>query len=317
MSVEYKDYYKILGVDKSSSKEDIAKAFKRLARKYHPDLNPNDSGAEAKFKEVNEAYEVLKDPEKRRMYDQLGPDWQHGQNFQPPPGFENMNFGGGFGGSGFSDFFETIFSGGGFGGGFGGGPGGFGGFQQGPMRGEDAEASLELTLEEAYRGGAKNVTVQERVPGPGGMPSVRSKNLEVNIPAGIKDGSRIRLGGQGNPGMQGGPKGDLYLRVRIQPHHLFRVEDSNVVLDLPLAPWEAALGATVTVPTLDKSVELTIPAGVSSGQKLRLRGKGLGGKKRGDQLVRIMIKTPKEISDEEKQMWEKLAEQSDFTPRTF
>ncbi|BBD06913.1 DnaJ C-terminal domain-containing protein [Desulfovibrio ferrophilus] len=314
MSVEYKDYYKVLGVSKKASKEELSKAFKKQARKYHPDLNPDNPQAEAKFKEANEAYEVLKDPEKRRMYDQLGPNWQHGQNFQPPPGFEGFQFQDG-GADGFSDFFETIF-GGGFGGGFGGRGGG--GFRQGPRRGSDVEASLDLTLEEAYRGGAKNVTLQERVAGPGGVPTMNTKTLEVNIPAGVKDGARIRLSGQGNPGPGGGPAGDLFMKLRIQPHRLFKVEGVNVVLDLPLAPWEATLGIAVQVPTLDGKVEMTIPAGVSSGQKLRLKGKGLGsGMGRGDQMVRVMVRTPKDLSDEQRELWKQLSEISDFNPRTF
>ncbi len=323
MSVEYKDYYKLLGVAREASQEDISKAFKKLARKYHPDLNPGDDTAEAKFKEANEAYEVLKDPEKRKLYDQLGPNWQHGQNFQPPPGFEHMHFGGGqgFDASGFSDFFETIFGNMG-GGGFGGfSQGGFhqgGGFSRRPRRGGDAEASLELTLEEAYRGGPKTVTVQEQVQGPGGAPSLRTKNLEVKIPAGVRDGARIRLAGQGNPGAAGGPAGDLYLRIRLAPHRLFKVDGDDVILDLPLAPWEAALGVAVTVPTLEREVELTVPPGVSSGQKLRIRGRGLGGKSQcGDQLVRIMIKTPKAVSEAERELWEQLAAASDFRPREF
>lgn len=328
MSVEYKDYYKLLGVDRKASQEDISKAFKRLARKYHPDLNPGDATAEAKFKEANEAYEVLKDPEKRKMYDQLGPNWQHGQNFQPPPGYEGFDFqGGGFGGTGFSDFFETIFGAGGasfqgFGGGggfqdMGGGFGG-GGYQRRPRRGSDSELFLDLTLEEAYHGGAKSVTMAERVTGPDGRPTARTKSLEVNIPAGVKDGAKIRLAGQGSPGSGGGPAGDLFLKVRLATHSRFKVEGANVVLDLPLAPWEAALGATVRVPTLDGEVELNIPAGVSSGQKLRLTGKGLGSKsKRGDQHVRIMIRMPSGLNDDQKELWRKLADTSDFSPRDF
>jgi curved DNA-binding protein len=282
MSVEYKDYYKILGVGKGASQEDISKAFKRLARKHHPDLNPGDAGAEARFKEANEAYEVLKDPEKRKLYDQLGPNWQHGQNFQPPPGFENVRFGGqgaGFDAAGFSDFFETIFGGFGAGGGF--RQGGFQDFggqhARRPRRGADAEAVLELTLEEAYRGGPKNVTIQEQA--------------------------------------AGGPAGDLYRRVRILPHRLFRVDGDDVVTDLYLAPWEAALGTTVTVPTLERSVEMTVPPGVSSGQKLRLRGKGLGGGACGDQLVRIMIRTPKDLDETQRTLWQELARASRFDPR--
>jgi len=329
--MEYKDYYKLLGVSRSASKEDISKAFKKLARKYHPDLNPNDKVAEAKFKEINEAYEVLKDEKKRKLYDQFGSNWEHGQNFQPPPGYENMNFGGGGfpgGGAGFSDFFETIFGGGAGGasfrggfqqGGFPGG-GGFGGsgYRQRPRRGSDSEATYELTLDEAFRGGAKSITLQEQVTGPEGFPRMTTKTLEVNVPPGIKDGQKIRLAGQGNPGPAGGPKGDLYLKIRLLPHPMFKVTDSDVILDLPLAPWEAALGATVRIPTLDGAVEMKIPPGMGSGKKLRIKGKGLGAPaKRGDQFVRILIQVPDIMSPEERDLWEKLKETSTFMPREF
>lgn len=316
--MEYKDYYKILGVSKDASKSDISKAFKKLARKYHPDLNPNDKEAETKFKEMNEAHEVLKDPEKRKMYDTLGPDWEHGQNFRPPPGYENVQFnfggqGGGFSGSGFSDFFETIFGGHGF------AEGGFTGgqrFKQRPRRGSDSEAVYSISLEEAYQGGEKSLTLQEQVTGPDSRPSLRSKTLKVKVPAGVKDGQRIRLSGQGNPGMGGGPKGDLYLRIKLQPHSVFKVQNGNILYDLPLAPWEAALGAKVKVPTLGGEVRMSIPPGIGSGKKLRLPGKGLGsGAKRGDQLVRIMIQTPADLSEKEKELWEKLADKSKFRPR--
>ncbi len=318
MSVEYKDYYKILGVERSSSQDQISKAFKKLARKYHPDLNPNNPKAEAQFKEANEAYEVLKDPEKRKLYDTLGPNWQHGQNFQPPPGYENMHFnfqGGpeGFGASGFSDFFETIFGGQG---GFSGASFGGRGFQQRPRRGQDAEAVYELTLEEAYKGGQKAITLQDHGLAPDGRPRYTSKTLNVNIPAGVKDGQRIRLAGQGNPGPGGGPAGDLYLKIRLAPHPQFKVKDSDVVYDLHLAPWEAALGAVVRVPTLEGGADVRVPAGVGSGKKMRLRGKGLGcGAAKGDQLVRIMIQTPKALSEDEKKLWEDLAAKSGFNPR--
>lgn len=327
--MEYRDYYKLLGVSRSASKDEIGKAFKKLARKYHPDLNPNNPEAEAKFKEINEAYEVLKDKEKRKLYDQFGSNWEHGQNFQPPPGYENVDFGGfgGFsgGGSGFSDFFETIFGGGGasFRGGF--PQGGFqqGGYQQAsyrqrPRRGVDAEASYELSLEEAYRGGKKSITLQEQVSGPEGIPRMHTKTLEVAVPAGVKDGQKIRLAGQGNPGMNGGPKGDLYLKIRLMPHHMFKVADADIVLDLPLAPWEAALGATVRIPTLDGAVEMKIPPGINSGKKLRIKGRGLGaGARKGDQYVRIMIQVPERLSEDERDLMEKLRDRSEFTPRMF
>jgi len=343
MSVEYKDYYKILGVTKAASQEEISKAFKKKARKHHPDLNQSDPEAEKKFKECNEAYEVLKDPEKRKLFDSLGANWQHGQNFQRPGGFENgqYNFGGQggqqFDAGAFSDFFETIFGGvggaggrgrpgggsfgdfGGFGGAGGaGGFGGAGGYSRGPTRGSDANATLELTLEEAYRGGAKEVAFQEQTIGPDGAPRLGSKRLNVSIPAGVRDGAKIRLSGQGNAGRAGGKAGDLYLKVKILPHALFKLEEGNVILDLPLAPWEAALGAKVRVPTLDGAVEMALPAGSSSGRKLRLAGKGLGGQgKRGDQLVRLMVQVPGSLTDEERELWEKLAATSDFNPRPF
>ncbi|MDQ7834153.1 MAG: J domain-containing protein [Humidesulfovibrio sp.] len=321
MSVEYKDYYKILGVARTASQDEISKAFKKLARKYHPDLNPGNPEAESKFKEANEANEVLKDPEKRKLYDQLGANWQQGQNFQPPPGFENMHFqfnggpGGGFGGGGFSDFFETLFGGGGPRGGFG-GAGGFGGQHMRARRGQDAEVSYEIGLEQAYNGGPQSLSLQEQVYGPDGHPRMQTKTLKVNIPPGVKDGQKIRLSGQGSPGAGGGGAGDLYLKIKLAPHPHFKVKDDNVIFDLKLAPWEAALGATVRVPTLDGAVEMKIPPGVSSGAKLRVRGKGLGAAgHRGDQMVRIMIQSPKDLSDAERKLWEELAKASSFSPR--
>lgn len=311
--MEYKDYYKLLGVAKGAEQDDISKAFKKLARKYHPDLNPNNPEAENKFKEINEAYEVLKDPEKRKLYDSLGPNWKDGQNFQPPPGFENVRFSSsGFGGAGFSDFFETI-----FGGGFGGGQFGGEAFTRNMRsRGRDAEVRLPLTLEEAYRGGRKTVTLQEQVRGADGMPRMQQKTLEVNIPAGVKDGGKIRLSGQGSPGMGGGPSGDLLLHVEISTHPLFRLEGVNVLYDLRVAPWEAVLGTSARIPTLDGPVDMTIPPGVSSGQKLRLAGKGLGkGTSQGDQFVRIVIRSPKNLSDRERELWTELSQISSFQAR--
>ncbi|NLY41679.1 MAG: DnaJ domain-containing protein [Desulfovibrionales bacterium] len=316
--MEYKDYYTLLGVAKGASQDEVSKAFKKLARKYHPDLNPNNAEAESKFKEINEAYEVLKDPEKRKLYDSLGPNWKEGQNFQPPPGFEHFQFRsggpGGFDGEGFSDFFETLF----------GGAGNFGGQRFGgdpfgrPMRskGRDSLVSLTLTLEEAYHGGPKQVVVQEQVRGMDGRPHVQHKTLDVNIPAGVKDGAKIRLAGQGSPGHGGGPAGDLLLQVSLAEHALFRLEGVNVLYDLRLAPWEAVLGCSVRVPTLDGPVDMNIPAGLSSGQKLRLAGKGLGkGAAQGDQFVRIAIRTPKELSEQERSLWQELADQSTFQAR--
>jgi curved DNA-binding protein len=264
MAVSYKDYYKLLGVERGAKAEDISRAYKKLARKYHPDLNPGDKQAEEKFKEINEAYEVLKDPEKRRLYDQLGPDWQHGQQFQGEPGFENVHFtfnGKNFDGSGFSDFFETLFGGGARGqfngrqaGGF--GPDPFGGFSARQRRGRDVEAELPLSLEEVMRGGRRAVTLQ-MAQGP--------KTLEVNVPSGIREGAKLRLAGQGDPAPGGGTPGDLFLRVRYLPHSIFKVDGTTLQCDVALAPWEAALGARVEVPTLEGAVEMQIPPGPAPG----------------------------------------------------
>lgn len=309
MAVEYQDYYKLLGVDKGATQEEISKAFKKLARKHHPDLHPDDKEAEAKFKKIGEAYEVLKDPEKRKLYDQLGPDWQHGQQYQNAGGadFGNMHFdfgGSGAGGADFSDFFESIFGqarggrGSSFGDAFG------GGFSQRPRRGRDVEAELPLTLEDVMKGGKRQVTLQM----PGGP-----KTLEVNVPVGIRDGAKLRLGGQGDPSPSGGTPGDLFLRVRYLPDKKFKVDGDNLHVELPLAPWQAVLGARVKVPTLEGEVELKIPAGTSSGKKFRLRGKGMGSpSKRGDLLVKAMVMVPSTLTDEEKKLWQKLSEISTF-----
>lgn len=331
MSVEYKDYYKLLGVSRESSKDEISKAYKKLARKYHPDLNPNNKEAEDKFKDINEAYEVLRDDEKRRLYDQLGPNWKHGQQFQGAPGFEGFNFGPGGGnfnfsssggaGGAFSDFFEMIFGGmrggqpggsqsGQFGGsGFGADP--FAGFSSRggmPQRGGDIETSITLSLEEVYSGGKKNITLQGR--------SGDVKSLEVNIPRGVKPGARIRLAGQGQPGISGGGAGDLYLKVQISAHSKYKIDGNNIIYALPLAPWEAALGAKIRVPTLDGEVELNIQPGTGSGRKLRLRDRGLGsGAGRGDQLVMVEIVLPEKMSEDEEKLWRELAGKSKFKAR--
>lgn len=314
MAVAYKDYYKLLGVGRNAKSQDIAKAYKKLARQYHPDLNPGNKQAEEKFKEINEAYEVLKDDEKRRLYDQLGPNWQHGQQFHGEPGFENVHFtfnGKNFDGNGFSDFFETLF-GGGAGRGFSSqgasagrpnfGPDPFGGFSSRPRRGRDIEAQLDLTLEVVASGGHRQVTVQT-VQGP--------KTLDVNVPAGIKEGAKLRLAGQGE-GILGGSAGDLFLKVRYVPHPSYTVEDDNLLTDVALSPWEATLGCQVEVPTLGGTVSLNIPAGSSSGRKFRLRGKGLG---KGDLLVRVMVKVPAELSTRERDLWQELAAASSFKAR--
>ena len=315
MAVEYKDYYKILGVSRVASKEEIAKSFKKLARKYHPDFNPDDKSAESRFKDISEAYEVLKDEEKRRLYDQLGPNWQDGQHFQRPPGFEGMQFsfadGGGFQGMGaspFSEFFESLFGGGArtsqsaqFGG------ASFGRFPQRPAKGQDVESRIQLSLEEAYAGVAKNISLRD--------PDGSVRTFEVKIPAGVKNGAKIRLAGQGESGGSSRP-GDLYLQVQLLPHAHFALDDSDIVYELPVAPWEAVLGAKVRVPTLDGTIELSIPAGTNSGKKFRLRGRGMGSDaNKGDQLVRVVIAVPEQLSAEEQALWEQLRDMSSFAAR--
>ncbi len=305
MGVAYKDYYKLLGVERSASKDEIAKAYKKLARKYHPDLNPGDKSAEEKFKDINEAYEVLKDEEKRRMYDQLGPNWKDGQQFTGGPGFENFNFHfngtqGGFGGVN-SDFFEALFGQMGRGG-FGGQAEDFssfgGNYGRRSRRGSDVEAEIEISLEEARKGGSKQVTLSNA-----GV----SSNLQITIPAGIRDGGKLRLRGKGNPGS---PAGDLYLTVRYAKHPVFRVDGLDVTCDVTLQPWEAVFGAKKRVPTLDGEVEMNIPAGSSSGRKLRIRGRGLGpASGRGDEYVNIAISVPKpeDLNEEQLKLWKALA----------
>ena len=310
MAVSYKDYYKILGVERSATADDISRAYKKLARKYHPDLNPGDKQAEEKFKEINEAHEVLKDPEKRRAYDTLGPNWQHGQQFQGAPGFENMHFsfnGQDMNGADFSEFFQSLFGGAGRrGGGSPFGPDPFGGFSSRQRRGRDVEAEHPLTLEDVVSGGKRSVTVQM---------SSGPRTLSVNVPAGIREGAKLRLSGQGES-VPGGAPGDLFLRVRYLPHGSFKVDGDNIQCDVLLSPWEAALGCKAPVPTLEGEVELNIPAGSSSGRKFRLRGKGLGRPgARGDLLARVMIRVPAQLSDEERQLWEALAAKSSFNPR--
>ncbi len=310
--MEFKDYYKILGVEKNASQEEIKRAYRKLARKYHPDVS-KEADAEEKFKEVQEAYEVLKDPEKRAAYDQLGAQWRAGQEFRPPPGWEQeFQFGGGgFTGAeahDFSEFFETL-----FGQPWGGGSR-RGGFR---MRGEDIQATLPITLEEAYQGMRRSITldVPELDPTTGRVVK-RPRTLEVKIPKGVKEGQKIRLAGQGAPGIGGGPAGDLYLTLRFVPHPLFKPEGRDIYLELPVAPWEAALGAKVPVPTLGGKVELKIPPGSQSGRKLRLKGRGLPGNPPGDQYVVLRIETPAADTEEDRAFYRRMAEHfKGFDPR--
>ena len=320
MAVKFQDYYETLGVDRKATQDEIRRAYRKLARKYHPDVN-SEKGAEDKFKGINEANEVLKDPEKRKLYDQLGADWKAGQDFKPPRDWEDVHFAYrgappkgedyGFGG-GFSDFFETI---------FGGRPGGRTAGAGQPagwaMRGLDHEAEIVVTLDEAFRGGLRTVTLQGREVDPQGRLRSVTKTYKVRIPEGVTDGGRIRLPGKGGEGMSGGTAGDLYLRVHIEPHPTFRLEGHDLRMEVPVTPWEAALGATVEVPVLDGTVSLKIPPGVQSGQKLRLKGKGFPKQKggRGALLARVKIVVPEKISPEERELFEALARTSSFDPR--
>ncbi|MGA0059867.1 MAG: DnaJ C-terminal domain-containing protein [Planctomycetota bacterium] len=313
MSVQFKDYYEILGVDRKATPDQIKQAYRQLARKYHPDVS-KEPDAVTRFQEINEAHEVLKDPEKRARYDTLGAGYANGQSFEPPPGFGGggMHFDFQGGSADVSDFFSMLF---GRGGGFGGGPGfqdpfrGVGGRSR-SGRGEDLEAELTLTLAELARGDAQPVTLT-------GQDGTR-RTFEVRIPPGTTDGTRVRLGGQGGPGVgPAGRPGDLFLRVRLERDPRFEIDGTDLRTQVAVAPWEAALGALVEVESLDGVVALKIPAGCDGGQTLRLRGLGLprGGGIRGDLLVRVRIVTPKGLTDEEKRLFEELRDRSGFRPR--
>jgi DnaJ-class molecular chaperone len=340
MAVKTRDYYEVLGVGRGASDDDIKTAYRKLARKHHPDLNPGDKAAEERFKELQEAYDVLSDAEKRKLYDRHGENWRVAQQGggTPPPGWEGARAGGGGGGPQAGGFDFSGFD-------FGGGAGGFdfedlfgrvgrGGGRR-TSRGSDVEAELELSLEEAHRGGRRTLQMQaaetcptcqgtgvtsdnKTCPTCGGAGQVlRPKTVEVNIPAGVRDGQTLRLAGQGGAGANGAPAGDLYLRIRLRPHPVFNVRGDDLEVELPVAPWEAVLGAKVEVPTIDGKAEVTIPAGAQSGQRLRLRGQGLNKRKggRGDEYVRLKIVVPKEPSDEERRLYEELNRVSRFNPR--
>jgi len=289
--MEFKDHYELMGVERNATQDEIKRAYRKLARKYHPDVS-KETDAETRFKEIGEAYEVLKDPEKRAAYDQLGANWQAGQDFRPPPGWDQgFEFhGGGFTGADsaqFSDFFESLF---GRGGGYRAGPGpGAAGFD---MRGEDTHARVVINLEDAYTGATRPLNLRHTEVGPDGHPKLKARTLNVRIPKGVRQGQHIRLAKQGSPGIGRGQAGDLYLEVEFQPHPVYRAEGKDVWLDLPVAPWEAALGATVKVPTPAGVLDLKVPASSSGGRKLRLKGKGIPAKEPGDLYVVLQIALP-------------------------
>lgn len=300
--MKYKDYYQILGVARDASKEDIKKAYRRLARKYHPDVS-KETGAEEKFKEINEANDVLGDPEKRAAYDQLGASYRPGQDFRPPPGWGG-GMGGDFSGADFSDLFSQLF--GGRGPAAGGRRPGFRGAEARP--GQDVEASLTLSLEEAFHGVEKHLSLSSQH---------GARDVKLRVPAGALPGKRLRVPGKGQRSPYGGPAGDLYLMIQIAPHPRYRLEGQDIYLDTPITPWEAALGTAITVPTLNGDVRLKVPAGSRGGQKLRLSGRGMpasGGA--GNFYVQLQVVLPPALSEAERELYAQLAKLSDFDPRS-
>lgn len=312
MAVQFRDYYETLGVSKTANEDEIRSAFRKLARKYHPDVAKDKKTAEEKFKQINEAYEVLSDPEKRRKYDQLGENWNQPGGFQPPPQWGAGQPGGGFhrgsgenggvefefGGTGFSDFFEAFFGGGR-------GRSAFGGFGQRETmaeRGSDVEADIMVTLEEALHGSTRQVSLRR-------AGSTKTETYQVRIPRGVREGQRIRLAGQGEASERGGKSGDLFLRVRLARHPDFSVEGSDLVHEVKIAPWQAVLGDQLIVPTLEGTARLKLPSGTQGGQRFRLRERGLPGVsgQRGDLYVVVQIALPKKLTEREREIWEQLA----------
>ena len=291
--MDYKDYYKIMGLSRDASEKDIKMAYRRLARKYHPDLN-KEANAEEKFKELGEAYEVLKDKEKRKVYDQYSVDWnarQRGQSSARQTSWEDLYDNGNAQYS--HDFFESLF-------------GGASHFRQQPRSGQDFHGKVNVSLEEAYQGTSKELHLGHQGKG---------QTLKVKIPAGVKSGQQIRLAGQGGLAMAGGPSGDLYLTIEVDKHPLFDVMDNDIYLTLPVAPWEAALGGVIVVPTLGGNVDLKIPPDSQGGQTLRLKKRGLQGKTPGDQYVILKIVIPQPTSDAAKALYQRMAETMPFNPR--
>jgi curved DNA-binding protein len=311
MAVQFRDYYETLGVPKSANENEIRSAFRKLARKYHPDVAKDKKAAEEKFKQINEAYEVLGDPDKRKKYDQLGENCnQPGGGFQPPPqwsgqpggGFQRHPGGDGgvefeFNGTGFSDFFEAFFGGGR-------GRSDFGGFGQRPSqqeRGSDVAADIMVTLEEALNGSTRAVSLRR-------AGSDKVETYQVKIPRGVREGQRIRLAGQGEAGEGGGKSGDLFLRVRLARHPDFTVEGNDLIHEEKIGPWQATLGTELKVATIEGPVRMKIPPGTQGGQRFRLRGRGLPGStgSRGDLYVEVQIQIPRKISDRERELWSEL-----------
>ena len=330
--MEYKDYYKTLGIERSANKADIKKAYRKLARKYHPDVS-KEAQAEAKFKDVSEAYNVLKDKEKRAAYDELGASWQAGQDFRTPPGWEQSHGANAHGSSqasyassgqggaaDVSDFFESLFGqAGGFSGGYPGagmGGGQYDPYARGQNTGQDQHASIQIELADAYSGTTRQLSLVEPVMGADGQVLNKNRTLKVKIPKGIQQGQTMRLKGQGIAAPGSATRGDLFLEVNFAPHQAFNIDGKDIQLQLPIAPWEAVLGAKVAVSLPDgKSVNLNLPAGSNSGKRLRLKGKGIPATKPGDLFVTLNIVVPEISDDETKQAYEALQKSSKFKPR--
>ena len=311
--MEYKDYYGIMGVARDATQDEIKRTYRKLARKYHPDVS-KEADAEARFKEVGEAYEVLKDPEKRAAYDQLGKQWKPGQEFHPPPdwdaGFEFRGGGYTAGDAGVhSDFFEEL-----FGRGFT-GASGTRGRRAFRMRGDDHHAKVLIDLEDSFSGATRSISLRVPELTEDGHVTTRERTLSVRIPKGIRQGQQIRLAGQGGRGLGGGEPGDLYLEVEFTEHPLYRLDGADIYLDLPVAPWEAALGANVKVPTPAGNIDLKIPANSRQGRKLRLKGRGLTGKQPGDLYVVLQVSLPPADSDAARSLYKQMQDQLAFNPR--
>jgi curved DNA-binding protein len=325
MPVEFKDYYATLGVPRTASEQDIKKSFRALARKFHPDVAKDKKIAEEKFKEINEAYEVLSDPDKRKKYDQYGAAWKEGGGFQRPPGWQAGHGAEGaqtqefhFGGTGFSDFFEQLFGRSGRGG-FGTSGRGFEAYEsgqpRGPARGYDIEGDILVTFEEAMRGSVRSISLERATPTTG---KAEPQTFKVRIPVGVQEGQTIRVPGKGGEGANGGASGDLFLHVLFAAHPDFRARGPDLYYELNLAPWEAVLGTKVSVPTLENPVNVRIPAGTNNGQQLRVRDRGLPrgrNGERGDIYAVVNVQLPSQLSDEERELWEKLSRVSRFSPR--
>ena len=323
--MKFKDYYETLGVERGATEDDIKKAYRKLARKYHPDVSKLPD-TEQRFKEINEASEVLRDPEKRAAYDRMGSRYHAGDDFQPPPrgeapGAPPGGFAGGFAGAADdfdpSDFFEALFGRQARQARQGAGRAHPGGEQGGPaFAGEDQHVKVRIDLEDAYRGAQRSISLRVPVLDDDGRVTMTERQLDIAIPKGLRAGQHLRLAGQGGPGFGGGPAGDLYLEIEFQPHARYRVDGRDVYLDLPVAPWEAALGATVDVPTPDGTVQLTVPPGSRAGRKLRLRGRGIPGSTPGDLYAVLAIALPPAESSRGREAYEAYAKAfAGFDPR--